>query len=352
MPDLHVRQPSDPVGEAHEALDRLLDERPLLPTRPLVIDSDVLMRNIVAEALIAQPPTKLLVQARMTTIRIYVATHQLVEIRKHLPEVAAAKGVDPERALAIFGQQYLPLLWHVDVTAAAWDGMASTVFEVDPGDGPVARLGVVLGLRVVTANKRHFKDFAVQDDWFTVVSAYASVGLFDGVNGGAVVSARISGEGAKAAAHAAQAARQYLGEHPRVALVALGVVGALLIFAVILLSDPDRRRAVQDWGRRHVPTIRDGALYVLQKYVGLAEAAFDAEGVVLASKLPLEERSLEQKLAEFLGRSKFPVSIGRLTDGLSPAGRKIIEAALENNLSFVCEEDRWTLGSRLVATES
>jgi hypothetical protein len=77
----------------------------ILPARPLVVDSDVLMRNVVREVP-GLPPTKLLNHIRMGTVRAYIAPHLVGEVRKHLPRVAHAAGVDPSSAIAMFEHEF------------------------------------------------------------------------------------------------------------------------------------------------------------------------------------------------------------------------------------------------------
>ena len=68
--EVQLSMDSDALRKAHDALERLGNIPTLLPVRPLVFDSDVLMRNIVREARQETPPTKLLVQARMGSTRL------------------------------------------------------------------------------------------------------------------------------------------------------------------------------------------------------------------------------------------------------------------------------------------
>jgi hypothetical protein len=242
-------------------------------------------------------------------------------------------------------KQYVPLLWQVDFgSTVSADALAAAVFQVDATDGAIAQLGVLLGVRVVTANKRHFKGVAIEDEWFTVVSAYASVGLFDGANASAVVSVRVTGEGVAAASRAAQHGYAYLVEHPRVALAAAAIVAILLIAAAIYFSDTERRRAARELIARVAPRIKEGAGRLVRAYVDLADAAFEAEAVIIASKLPRAELTLEQRLAEVLGSARFPVPTETLVNGLSARARHLIERTLRANPAFVFQDQGWTLG--------
>jgi hypothetical protein len=335
------------LREAHEALERLCNRPTLLPVRPLVFDSDVLIRNIVREARPDKPPTKLLVQARIGTIRPYISSHQMGEVRRHIARVASENGVDPARAKRIFEQQYVPVLWQVDFgSAVSPDALAAAVFQVDAADGAIAQLGVLLGVRVVTANKRHFRGVAIEDEWFTVVSAYASVGLFDGANASAVVSFRMTGHGVAGASRAVQHGYGYLAEHPRVALAAAAIVAILLIAAAVYLSDAERKRAAQELIARVAPRIKEGVGRLLRAYVDLADAAFEAEAVIIASKLPRAELTLDQRLADVLGSARLPVPGEALVDGLSAKARRLIERTLRANRAFVFQDQGWTLGTR------
>jgi hypothetical protein len=333
--------------EIDTAIGRLDNAPALLPVRPLVIDSDVLLRNIVREARPQTPPTKLLMQARMGSIRPFIATHQVDEVRRHLPRVATEAGVDVDRALAIFEGTYLPLLWQVDVgSVKPTEALVEIVSNSDAADAPIAKLGVLLGVRVVTANRRHFKELAVKEEWLVVVAAYADVGMLDGAHAGAAVSLRISGEGIVSGARAAKSGYEYLVDRPRVAMAVAAVVAILVIVAIVYFSDPDRRAGVKTFVQRAAPHVKDIAGRALAGYAGLVEAAVEAEAVVVASRLPAAQLTLEQRLARVLASSRHPVPTQDLVSGLSaPAARRMQELLVSNPI-FVPQPDGWTLGNR------
>lgn len=119
----------------------------VLPVRPLVVDSDVLIRNIVREVRPGKPPTKLLVHARLETMRMFIADHQVAEVRRHLTRVAEAAGVDPIAASRMFEQTYLPLLHQVSVANLLADHpLVNAVRSGDTTDVGTAQLAVLLGV--------------------------------------------------------------------------------------------------------------------------------------------------------------------------------------------------------------
>ena len=293
-------------------------------------------------------PTKFLVQAQTGMLRPYIAPHQVDEVREHIIQVAGRTKVDPARALKVFEERYLPALWQADVGSSQASSMfAVRVTQADPKDGAIAQLAVLLGVRVVTANKRHFGEPAV-DEWFTVVSAYASVGLMDGTNASIAVSARLSGEGAVATGRAIKRGFDYLAEHPKVALGVAVVVLILVVGAVVYLSDEKRRERAWAAAQRIGPPVMRFAGRALQAYADLAGVAIEAEAVILASKLPRESLTLEQRLAEYLGSSRYPVPLEVMVQGLSPGGRRLIERELRSKPMFVLHDEGWTLGRRCV----
>ena len=332
------------LAEAHGAIERLCQQVPLLPVRPLVVDSDVLLQNLMRDAKASKPPTKLLVQGGIGSIRPYVAPHQLGEIRRHLARVAADTGTDPERARQVFEQRYVPILWSADVPGGVGADLLAHVSLVDQADVPTARLAVLLGVRVVTVNRRHFGDLAIRDKWLTVVGAYASVSLLDGTNAGIVVSARVSGEGAQAAGRALRGGCEYLADHPKAALVAAFILLAILIGGVWYLSDEQRRLRAWDTVKRVGPPPARFAGRALQGYVELAGLAVEADAVILASKLPRQDLTLDQRLAEYLASQRFPVPLATMTDGISPPARRLIASTLRDNPAFVEQETGWTFG--------
>jgi hypothetical protein len=294
----------------------------------------------------AKPPTKLLMQARMGTIRPYVASHHVDEVRRHIPEVAARTGVDGDRVARMFEQHYLPIVWRVDVAAGTDSVLASQVVLADPSDGPIAQLAVLLGVRVVTKNKRHFKQLAIDDEWLTVVSAYASVSLLDGTNAGIAVTARVSGEGAMATGRAVKRGVDYLAGHPHVAIGVSIAAALLVIFVLVYLSDDERLHNAWEAINKVAPPAMRFAGRALQAYTELAGAAVEAEVVIIASRLPREKLTLEQRLAKYLGSARVPVPIETMVEGLSARGRRLIEDTLTSNPEFVLHERGWTLGRR------
>lgn len=337
----------DPVlREAHEAIERRCQQVALLPVRSLVIDSDVLLHNLMWDANPVRPPSKLLIQGGIGSVRPYVAQHQLDEVRRHIPEVAARTGIDERRARQIFEQRYLPILWTIDGSMLSGADVGAAMSVTDPDDRPIARLAVLLGVRVVTKNKRHFGELAIEDDWLTVVGAYASVSLMDGTNASIAVSARVSGDGARAASRAIRGGFGYLADHPRLAIATLIIFLVLVGVGAWYLSDDDRRLKAWETLKRVVPPVARFAGRALQGYLELAGIAVEAEVVILASKLPREDLTLEQRLAEYLGGQRYPVRLTTIVEGTSVKARRLITATLRNNPAFVEQVDGWSLGQR------
>ena len=334
--------------EAHDRIERLCQRAQLMPVRPLVVDSDVLLHNLMWDSNPVKPPSKLLIQGGLGSIRPYVANHQLDEVRRHIPEVAARTRVDHARALDVFEQRYLPILWTADASLIDQADLALEVGTRDQDDYPIAQLAVLLGVRVVTKNRRHFGALAVEDYWLAVVSAYASVGLMDGANASLSLSVRASGEGAVAAGRAIKGGFEFLADHPRLAAGAGIVVLVLIIAGAWYLSDDERRLRAWDVVKRAAPVARFAGR-ALEGYLELAGIAVEADAVILASKLPRERLTLDQRIAEFLGGQRFPVPLEAMIEGISSDAGALVITTLRTNPAFVEHDGRWTLGRRCAA---
>lgn len=282
----------------------------------------------------------------MGTVRVFIAPHQLDEVRRHLPRVAAQAGVDPAKAIHTFESTYAPILCQVDTTGMlADDPLVAEVAEVDGADVDTARLAVLLGVRVVTENKVHFRQVAILNDWLTVVAAYADAGLFDGANAGVMVSVNMTGEGAVAAARAAHKGVTYLAEHPRVA-VGLGIAMLIIVLlGLVVLSDDDRRERVRRFGADARQASAKVVKNVATLYGRTLEAAAKAEPVLIAALLPSAETTTAQSVARRLAASRWPVPTAELIAGMSQAQARALTRMLRESPAFVKTTEGWMLGS-------
>jgi len=284
----------------------------------------------------------------MQTVRPFIAAHQVDEVRRHLARVADDSGVDAVQACQTFEHVYLPLLWQVDLSGLLGDHpLVEVVRNSDAADADTAKLAALLGVRVLTANKSHFKEVAVEHDWLTVVAAYADTATFDGANAGIVVSVQVTAEGALAAAHGVRRGFEYLTDHPRVAIgIGLGVF-IVLVLGLIYLSDDDRRNRLRGIIDSTVPKVA-GAVGQGAAWYGMAlEAAADAEPVVSAALLPTSDLTIPQQLARRLATSRWPVPTEELLAGMSSESEVSPAAVLREHPAFVEHEGRWVLGTRL-----
>lgn len=331
------------------SLERLRQSAGHVPIRPLVVDSDILIRNLVREARPGTRPTKLLMQARMRTVRPFIATPQVDEVRRHLPRVAEAVGVDPNVAGQIFESRYLPLLQQVDMRGLlAEDPRVAAVQQVDSADVATAQLAVLLGTRVVTANRRHFGEIAIQHDWLAVVAAYADAGLLDGVNFGGAVSIQLTGEGVAGAARGLRRGYDYLTEHPRVALgFGVGLV-IMLMLGCWYFADEGRRNHFKASVDLVTPRVAELVAYGATRYAATLAAADEAEPVLAATLLATQDFTIELQLARVLSSSRGPIPIETLAGEVSPTPLAEVRAALERYPAFVEDVDGWTLGFCIV----
>ena len=327
------------------SLDAMRRSDSVFAVRPLVVDSDVLLRNLVREVRPGAPATKLLNHMRMGTVRPFIAAHQVGEVRRHLARVAAESGVDPVLACQMFEETYLPLLSRVDVSGLLDDHpFVEVVRESDVTDADTAKLAVLLGVRVLTANKNHFKGVAIEHDWLKVVAAYTDTAILDGANAGIVVSVQVSAEGVLAAANGIHRGFEYLADHPRVA-IGIGLAAfILLILGLFYLSDDDRRERLKASVDSVVPVVGGALAQGATWYATALEAATDAEPVISAAQLPNSGVTIPQQLAQRLATSRWPVPTEELIEGISSDGELAPAAVLRSHPAFVEREGRWVLG--------
>jgi predicted nucleic acid-binding protein len=327
------------------SLDAMNRSNSVFPVRPLVVDSDVLIRNLVREVRPGAPPTKLFLHARQQRVRMFIADHQVEEVRRHLTRVALAAGVDPTAASRMFEHAYLPLLQLVTVgSLGADDPLVNAVRRRDSDDVATAQLAVLLGSRVVTDNKAHFRGVAIQHDWLTVVAAYAEATSFDSANASVVVSVRVTGQGMIAAGKGFEQGFEYLVEHPR---VALGVGIGILLFAALafwFLYDDDRRSKIKDAVADITPRISGAVSQGAEWYASRLEAAARAEAVLSAVALPQPPLCLEQELARALAAARWPLPVKDLVIALRNHSQADIVATLKKHGAFVKQPQGWTLG--------
>jgi hypothetical protein len=283
----------------------------------------------------------------MQTVRPFIAAHQVDEVRRHLERVAKDSGVDPVEASRTFEQVYLPLLCQVDVSGLLSDHpLVDVVRKSDAADADTAKLAVLLGIRVLTANKGHFKEVAVEHDWLTVVAAYADTAILDGANGGIVVSVGMTTEGVVAAAQGVRRGFEYLTDHPRVAIgIGIGVL-IIVVIGLIYLYDEERRSQFKRTLVGATPKVASVVAQGAAWYGTVLEAAVDAEPVLVAASLPTGNPTLPQQLARTLAASRWPVSTDQLTAQMDPDRAAIAIAVLRDHRAFVEHEDGWVLGKR------
>ena len=126
-------------GPVHRPLVRLT------APRLWVGDTGVLMNEVV-QGLRKEHLTGLLATLHHDAARLYVATHVLVEMERHLPQYAASRGEAPELATERWHTMYLPTTVVVEVpdTWGADDERMMSVANRHPVDLPTARLAVAL----------------------------------------------------------------------------------------------------------------------------------------------------------------------------------------------------------------
>lgn len=268
----------------------------MLVPLPLVVDADVLIRNVqyavqrgYDPALVGRASSG---YTMFTGVVIFATTRVGAETIRHLPEVAVRSGRSHDVVVRTWNEVFVPHIRFVDVDdRMIEDERVEGVRELHAADAATAALAVLLAPAVLlTDNRRHFRP----------------LGLPDKKTDELAVDAYVIGDfltGANAALLLPSLAGLALFEGSRKLLAAVGDEGALLIALLVLGG------GVLYWqseaGRRH-----RGAIIDLLRTVGPPIAAALDRGIAAAERIgavavePPREQSALASVARYLAVSR------------------------------------------------
>lgn len=145
-------------------------QRQWLVPLPLIVDADVLLRNVEYCVRMGWTP-RLLESAStnytlVTGVLLFATLRVQEEVERHLPDVAKRRGVTNESVLKVWNNIFLPRIRIVDVDARLEpDPRVDRVRELDESDTPTAALAVMLAPCVLlTDNRKHFAPLGLPDE--------------------------------------------------------------------------------------------------------------------------------------------------------------------------------------------
>lgn len=163
----------------------------MLSPPPVVIDADVLLRNVeyavrrgYAGALTSQASTG---YSTLSGVVLFASADVAEEVQRHLPDVAARRGVEIDAVKRVWNDRFAKAVRFVDVPEWLIDD--PRIVGSHPKDQHTARLACLLAPAVLaTDNRKHFKSFGLADTKTDAVAVdLAKVGQFvTGAKGAAV----------------------------------------------------------------------------------------------------------------------------------------------------------------------
>jgi hypothetical protein len=315
----------------------------MLSSPPVIVDADVLIRNVDYAVRKGHPGALLGVPSPpyslLSGVVLFASTSVHGEAIRHLPEVAARRGVPEEVVWSTWDRVVLPAVRFVPLEEGTLDD--SRIEGVDRPDRPTAELAALLAPSVLlTDNRRHFRSFGLPDTKTDEVAIdLFQVGRFTvGAKGVAFVPTA----GGAALIEGAKKLAAKLGVELAVAIGLLGIAGA-----GYFLTRPrgrELRGRLANAGRQAVPVIAQhtaAAMEASERIEAFAiEPAVSADALsLLARHLAVHRSALSTvEVSELLGQHGFGFSGER-------AHRTETRAWLERTLCLSeIERGRWVLG--------
>lgn len=193
-----------------------------LGMRIVVVDTGPLLNDVLRRAR-QDSITSLVHAARSPSARFFASTHVRDEVEHHLVRRARERGIAPERLIAFWTSEYLPVIRFVDAPVELGAQAAASVGTRDPTDVPTAVLAQLVGADAVLAEDNDLiaTGFA-PDGWLGIVLAVRDSVAFQSGLSAAVYGSSLLAVGASATIEAGL-------RHPRLALfsclLGLGLVG-------------------------------------------------------------------------------------------------------------------------------
>jgi hypothetical protein len=136
----------------------------MFPSPPVVVDADVLLRNVdyavrrgYSGALLGRASRR---YSLLSGVVLFAATSVHGEAIRHLPEIAGRRGVSEDVVWSVWRQLILPAVRFVSLEPGTVDD--PRIQDVHPKDRPTAELvGLLAPSVLITDNRKHFRSFAL-----------------------------------------------------------------------------------------------------------------------------------------------------------------------------------------------
>jgi hypothetical protein len=315
----------------------------MFPVPPAVVDADVLIRNVdyairksYPGALFGIPSPR---YSLLSGVSLFASTSVHGEAIRHLPDVAARRGVSEEVVWKTWDQLVLPAVRFVPLEEGAIED--PRIKGVDPADRPTAELASLLAPSVLlTDNRKHFRSFGLAETKTdTVAVDLFQVGQFTvGAKGVAFVPT----VGGAALIEGAKNLAAKLGVELTVVIGLLGIAGA-----GYFLTRPrgrELRSRLADAGRRAMPLIAEQTVAAVQASERVEAFAIERAASPDALSLLARHLAVQQSAISSAGVSKLLLELGFGFSG-ARAHQTETRAWLERELCFSeIERGRWALG--------
>lgn len=304
----------------------------LLPL-PIVVDSDVLWRNIEYAVRKGWDPSLLGAASpeysQSTGVLLFATSRVQEETERHLPKIAKRLGVPVSQVAKTWDETFLPRIRFVELGRTAVDDpRIDRVRELHEDDAPTAALAVAIAPCVVlTDNRRHFQPFGLSQRGTDEVAldAFAMSRLVMGTNAALTVPALAGvaiAEGSKKLTSSA------LGRDGTAA-VALVLMGAV-VFLWRTKPGTRLRESARDFAREVGPRLTQA----------VAEGAAASErAAALAIDPEAGQMSAVSRVARALVCERMTMSTAEIARLLHESGHRCLEPG-----NFRTHVRRWLLG--------
>lgn len=138
---------------------------------PVVVDTNVLLADC-AHVLRSRKASFLLASGELPVAHLFATERVRGEVEKHLPRHAARVGLDPQEAMDVWRELYLPAIRFVDLDGEPTDARVSALAVRHVNDKPTGLLAELLAPCLVFSRDRDLLDTGIaQREWVTLSSA-------------------------------------------------------------------------------------------------------------------------------------------------------------------------------------
>lgn len=315
----------------------------MFPPPPVVVDADVLIRNVEYAVRRGHPGALLGVPnprySLFSSVAPFASTSVHAEAVRHLPEVADRRGVPEEVVWSVWDELVLRAVRFVPLEKGRIED--PRIAGVHPKDRPTAELASLLAPAVLlTDNRKHFRSFGLAETKTDDIAIdLFQIGQFTiGAKGVAFVPTL----GGAALIDVAKKMATKLGVELTVLIWLLGLAGA-----GYFLTRPrgqEFRGRVADVGRRALPVIAEHATAALEAGERVGAFAIEPAGSPDALSILARHLAVQQSAMSTADVSRLLADYGLMFSG-GRAHRTETRAWLESELCFTeIERGHWALG--------